>query len=205
MNPTPDDREPLNAAADIDLEGEALDIWQADRRARLAQNLLAHRPGEFDRPGELDPELAGWAEDLAAGRGRNLIITGPVGTGKTWAVWHAAEHAVRAGYEGGVIITAAGRLRRVVAPATADPAEFGRYTNAGLLAVDDLGAVRLSEWDMDHLAELADARWADHRPTVITSNVSALRDLLGPRISSRLQHNALILELDGPDRRRQQP
>jgi DNA replication protein DnaC len=204
MNPPPD-RDALNAATDLEREREALAIWQADRRARLAENLLAHRPDEFATPGDLNPDLAGWSEDLAAGRGRNLIITGPVGTGETWALWHAAEHAVRAGYEGGIIITAATRLRRVVAPATADPAEFDRYRLAGLLAVDDLGAVRLSEWDMDHLAELADARWADHRPTVITSNVSALRDLLGPRISSRLQHNALVLELDGPDRRRQQP
>jgi DNA replication protein DnaC len=203
MTPTPDDREPLDAASDIEREGT--EIWQADHRARLAENLLRRRPAEFARPGDLDPQLAGWAEDLAAGRGRNLIVTGPVGTGKTWAVWHAAEHAVRRGYEGSVTITAAARLRRIVAPATADPREFDGYSLAGLLAVDDLGAVRLSEWDMDHLAELADARWADHRPTVITSNVSALRDLLGPRISSRLQHNALVVELDGPDRRRQQP
>jgi DNA replication protein DnaC len=184
-------------------EQEALETWQADQREALAANLLRGRPAEFSRPGILDPRLTAWAVDLAAGKPRNLIITGPTGTGKTWAVWQAAEHAVRNGYEGRVIITTAARLRRVVAPATADPAEFSRWLDAGLLAVDDLGAVRLSEWDMDHLAELADARWADRKPTVVTSNVSALRDLLGPRISSRLAHRALVVELDGPDRRRQ--
>ena len=62
--------------------------------------------------------------------------------------------------------------------------------------------MRLSEWDLDHLAELADTRWAARLPTVITSNVTDIRALLGPRISSRLADRALIVELDGPDRRR---
>jgi DNA replication protein DnaC len=184
-------------------EREAFDSWQAERRERLAANLLAHRPEEFAVPGPLNPRLAEWAAGLAAGRKRNVVVTGPVGVGKTWAVWHAAEHAVRCGYEGRVAVTTAGQFRRVVAPATADPAEFTRYRNAGLLALDDLGAVRLSEWDMDHLAELVDARWSERRPVLVTSNVTDLRKLLGPRISSRLVHHALVVELDGPDRRRQ--
>jgi DNA replication protein DnaC len=185
-------------------EREAFDSWQAERRERLAANLLAHRPAEFAAPGPLDERIAAWAADLAAGRKRNLVVTGPTGTGKTWSLWHAAEQAVRRGYESRVTVTTAGQFRRVIAPATADPAEFTRYRNAGLLAVDDIGSVRLSEWDMDHLGELVDARWSERRPVLLTSNVSDLRKLLGPRISSRLQHNALVVELDGPDRRRQQ-
>jgi DNA replication protein DnaC len=178
-------------------------LWRAERRQRLAANLLARRPAEFARPGSLDPRLKTWARMLAGGIGQNLILTGPVGTGKTWAIWHAAEEAVRSGYEGRVAITTAARFRRVVAPATADPREFGRYCTAGLLVIDDIGAVRLSEWDMDHLGELADERWAAQLPTAVTSNVTKLRELLGPRIASRLQHGALVVELDDPDRRRQ--
>jgi DNA replication protein DnaC len=187
-----------------DLEAEAAAAWHAERRGRLAANLLEHRPAEFARPGSLRQDIAAWAEALAAGEARNLIITGPVGTGKTWAVWKAAEHAVRSGYEGRIVITAAATLRRIVAPATSDPAEFTRYRDAGLLAIDDIGAVRLSEWDLDHLGELVDIRWAARCPTVITSNITALSKLLGPRIASRIQHNALVAEMDGPDRRRQQ-
>jgi DNA replication protein DnaC len=182
---------------------EPTETWLAERREQFAENLLTHRPAEFAAPGELDFRLQRWAQDLAAGNGRNLIVTGPVGTGKTWSVWHAAEHAVQAGYEGRVVITSAARFRRIVAPSTADPAEFGRYSDAGLLAIDDLGATRLSEWDMDHLGELIDTRWADRRPTVVTSNISDLRTVLGPRISSRLAHHALVAEMTGPDRRRQ--
>ena len=185
------------------VDEEAAAIWLAEHRERLVANLLTKRPLAFAEPGDLDPRLKAWARLLASGIGQNLILTGPVGTGKTWAVWKAAEEAVRAGYEGSVIITTAARFRRVIAPATADPREFTRYCEAGLLAIDDLATFRLSEWDLDHLAELADARWSALAPTVITSNKTGLGDLLGPRVSSRLQHNALIVPLDGPDRRRQ--
>ena len=182
---------------------EATALWRAERRERLTANLLSQRPEAFDVPGDLDARLAGWADDLAAGESRNLILTGPVGTGKTWSLWHAAERAVRAGYEGRVTVTPAAKLRRIVAPSTADPLEFDRIATAGLAALDDLGSVRLSEWDLDHLAELADTRWSALLPTVITSNVTNIRALLGPRISSRLADRALVVELDGPDRRRQ--
>jgi DNA replication protein DnaC len=184
-------------------ETEPVETWLAERQERFAANLLTHRPAEFATPGELDLRLLRWAQDLAAGQTQNLIITGPVGTGKTWSVWHAAERAVRLGYEDRVVITTAARFRRIVAPSTAEPAEFTRWLGAGLLAVDDLGATRLSEWDMDHLGELVDTRWADHRPMVVTSNITDLRRVLGPRISSRLAHHAVIVEMAGPDRRRQ--
>jgi len=182
---------------------EAAAIWLADRCGRLAENLLKHRPDEFSAPGELDPRLKSWARLLSGGVSQNLILTGPVGSGKTWAIWRAAEEAVRSGYDKLVIITSAAQLRRIIAPATADPHEFERYCAAGLLAIDDLGSFRLSEWDLDHLGELIDIRWSWHRPTAVSSNVSKLKDLLGPRISSRLQHGALVVETTGTDRRRQ--
>lgn len=187
-----------------DINAEANAIWLAERRERLTANLLASRPAEMAAPGDLDPRLLEWALCLAEGRKQNLVLTGPVGVGKTWAVWKAAETAVRLGYEGLVVITTAARFRRVIAPATADPREFSRYCAAGLLAIDDVAALRLSEWDLDHLAELSDLRWSEQLPTVVTSNKTGLSDILGPRISSRLQHNALIVPLDGTDRRRQQ-
>ena len=186
-----------------DIAAEAAAIWHAERRQRLAENLLKNRPDAYAAPGEVDPRLKAWARMLAGGMGQNLILTGPVGTGKTWAIWHAAEEAVRSGYEGRVIVTTAAALRRSVAPATADPAAFTRCCEAGLLAIDDLGAFRLSEWDLDHLGELAEARWSAQLPTIVTSNKTDLADLLGPRISSRLQHNALKVPLNAPDRRRQ--
>jgi DNA replication protein DnaC len=182
---------------------DATDLWHAERRERLLENLLSQRPPAFSADGVLSKELGEWALGLADGRPRNLILTGPVGTGKTWSVWHAAEFAVRNGYEGLVAIVPAAKLRRMIAPATAEPAEFERIAQAGLLVLDDIGSIRLSEWDMDHLAEVADSRWSAQLPTVVTSNKTDLASLLGPRISSRLAHHALVVELTGDDRRRQ--
>jgi DNA replication protein DnaC len=186
-----------------EIESEAAAIWLAERRERLVANLLKNRPAEMAAPGELHPDVAAWVSRLIAGGKQNLILAGPVGTGKTWTVWKAAEQAVRGGYEDLVIVTTAAHLRRIIAPATADPLEFERYLAAGLLAIDDLATVRLSEWDMDHLGELIDIRWSWQRPTMVTSNKTDLASLLGPRISSRLAHNAVIVPMDGTDRRRQ--
>lgn len=186
-----------------EIEAEAAAIWLAERRERLVANLLTGRPAQMAAPGDLHPDVAAWASRLAAGDGQNLILAGPVGTGKTWTTWKAAEQAVRDGYEGQVIITTAARFRRVIAPATAEPREYDRYLTTGLLAIDDLATVRLSEWDMDHLGELVDVRWSEQRPVVVTSNKTDLASLLGPRISSRLAHGALIVPMDGTDRRRQ--
>jgi DNA replication protein DnaC len=182
---------------------DSAEVWRAERRERLTANLLGMRPPAFAEDGDLDPRLAAWADALAAGNGQNLIVTGPVGVGKTWSVWHAAERAVRAGYEGLVIVCPAAKFRRIVAPATADPEEFARFEAAGLLVLDDIGSARLSEWDMDHLGELIDSRSAALLPTVITSNKTDIKSLLAPRISSRLAHRALIVTLRGADRRRQ--
>lgn len=186
-----------------EINAEAAAIWLADRRERLVANLLNGRPAEFAVPGELDQRLKAWALLLAGGMSQNLILTGPVGTGKTWAVWRAAEEAVRAGYDRLVVITTAAKFRRSVAPATADIHEFERYGAAGLLVLDDVGAFGLSVWDLDNLTELIDTRWASQLPTAVTSNTTDLRALLGERISSRLAHKALVVELDGPDLRRQ--
>lgn len=182
---------------------EAAELWLAKRREQLADNLLAARPPAFACPGILDSRLAAWADELAVGASRNLIITGGVGAGKTWSVWHAAERAVRAGFDGGVEVCPAARLRRIIAPATADPAAFERIAASGLLVLDDIGSVRLSEWDMDHLGEIADRRWSAKLPTGLTSNKTDLHALLGPRIASRLADGAVVVELEGPDRRRQ--
>ena len=183
---------------------EAVDLWRAERRERLAANLLAQRPAAFDVPGDLDAASRQWADDLAAGNGRNLILTGPVGTGKTWSLWHAAERAVRAGYEGLVVVASAAKLRRIVAPVHRRPAGVQPLTNAGLLALDDLGvgaAIRMGPRPPRRDRRRPLVSPAADRGHVEQNRSAGARS--GPRISSRLADRALVVELDGPDRRRQ--
>lgn len=182
---------------------EATREWHADRRACLVENFLRRRPSRFAAPGELDPRIAGWADDLLDGKEHNLILAGPVGCGKTWQLWHAGERIIRAGYEDSFLIVRAADFRRTIAPATADPGQFSRYCRAGVLALDDIGSVRLSDWDLDQLGDLIDSRWSDSLPTVVASNKMDLRELVGERIASRIADGVLTVKMAGADRRRQ--
>ena len=76
-----------------------------------------------------------------------------------------------------------------------------------LLALDDLGAECPTEWAVETLSSLIDARTAAGLPTVVTSNyrIGQVRDLwggmAGKRVASRLAGACECIEVTGPDRR----
>lgn len=139
--------------------------------------------------------------------GRGAYLWGEPGTGKT----HAAACAVRMFSERG------SRARLVTAKRLLDEVRAGydggdgdalaRAERVPLLALDDLGAERPTEWAVEQLSGLIDARTARGLPTVLTSNyrVGALRDLwggmAGKRVASRLAGACECIEVAGPDRR----
>jgi len=167
---------------------------------RLRQ-LLDERPPRFAAEGDLDPDVAAWALTLGSADPANLVLSGDTGRGKTWAAWHAAEHALRNGYTGRVEFVGSARFREIVSPPT-DFHALRVMGSAGLLILDDVGASRLSEWDTEHLAGVIDARSAAMVPTLITTNINDLRAMFGDRIASRLAENLVKIMLRGPDRRR---
>lgn len=199
-----DDVAAIDAAAEAEL--------RAERAQMRLERYLGRRPARFAAPGALHPDLDAWAwrfaEGAPGGRG-NLVITGPVGTGKTWSVWRIGEELLRHGYPGRIEVTSAYRIKRLATP-PADFAEIDRLTDADLLVLDDLGAVRISDWDADHLYGVIDARSEAMRPTVITANATAQREegqsllqaLLGDRVASRIAEEVAVVVLDGEDRRR---
>ena len=82
-----------------------------------------------------------------------------------------------------------------------------RAETVPLLALDDLGAERPTDWAIETLTGLIDARTAEGLPTIVTSNYSLgqLRELWGgmpgARIASRLGGACERIEVTGPDRR----
>ena len=76
-----------------------------------------------------------------------------------------------------------------------------------LLALDDLGVERPTEWAMETITGLIDARVASGLPTIVTSNFSLgeLRDrwggMPGMRIASRLGGACERIQMGGGDRR----
>jgi DNA replication protein DnaC len=124
--------------------------------------------------------------------GRGLWFTGDVGTGKTTLAMLVSRAALDAGRS--VAIYSLPRLLaeiRKTFDEDADRSYLGlleRLTSVDLLHIDDVGAERTSEWVLEQLYAIVNARYEDERAMVITTNLdhAELRDQIGERTVSRL-------------------
>lgn len=146
--------------------------------------------------------LRSWAANPA---GRCVVLYGPTGTGKTYSACALANELLQAG----------GAVRFVRALDLADEAraDYGRARNlfdfarwARLLILDDLGAELLSDGRQDagrrRVADVVHQRYDAVVPTLITSNLAPSRLAeLDPRLASRVLGGAVLVHLDGLDRR----
>jgi DNA replication protein DnaC len=64
------------------------------------------------------------------------------------------------------------------------------YVAVPMLALDDLGAEKVTEWGGEQLYRLLDRRCDARRPTIVTSNAAV--DALDPRIVSRLREGLVV-------------
>ena len=79
-----------------------------------------------------------------------------------------------------------------------------RLTAVDLLHIDDVGAERTTDWVLEELYSIVNARYEDQRSVVITTNIldrEALCEQISERTVSRLTEMCDELWLDGHDRR----
>jgi DNA replication protein DnaC len=159
---------------------------------------------------EVMPEVREWAQALAAGTAGNLVLMGPTGRGKTAQAWAAILAATEAGWRPApdvkrYIWCHAVQLADALRPSDNSDQIIRDLCRAQLLVIDDFGAARLTEWQIERLAFIVDARWQRSLPVLLTTNQPDLKKLLDDRIASRLQQGATAVQLLGPDHRRERP
>jgi DNA replication protein DnaC len=129
-------------------------------------------------------------ENLDAGRG--LWFYGSVGTGKTTLAMLVSRAALDGGRS--VAIYSLPRLLAEIR-ATFETESQGSYVDfldrlaaVDLLHVDDVGAERTSDWVLEQLYAIVNARYEDERSVIITTNLE--RDALVEQIKERTVYRA---------------
>jgi DNA replication protein DnaC len=144
--------------------------------------------------------------------GRNLILTGATGCGKTWLACALAQQAARQGFS--VLYTRATRLLQELQVAHGDGSftrRLAQLARLDVLVLDDLAIAPITALERQDLLELLDDR-VGSRSTLITSQLptDAMHQWLAePNIAhaimDRLLHGAHIIELKGESLRRDPP
>ncbi len=144
--------------------------------------------------------------NLDAGAG--LWIQGDVGTGKTTLAMLVSKAALEAGRS--VAIYSLPRLLNLLRESMDSDAGkldlLDRLTAVDLLHIDDLGAENRTDWVLEQLYSIVNARYEAKRAIVATTNLmpDELSEALGARTVSRLvEICGDLLPLFGEDRRRE--
>ena len=138
--------------------------------------------------------------------GRGLWFMGPVGTGKTTLAMLVSKAALKAGRS--VAIYSLPRLLNEIRDThRAERSHvdlLDRLTAVDLLHIDDVGAERTTDWVLEELYSIVNARYEDQRSIVITTNIldrEALCEQITERTVSRLTEMCEELPLLGDDHR----
>ena len=190
---------------DADLEAAAKDKRRQDFVARIARSGLPAEKQNLKVDGPAATRAAQWANgDLPV-----LILTGPVGVGKTHLAAAATWQALHTRTVRWVEVARAMTQLRASFGDQARARALSALTGSDSVVLDDLDKVPATEQGLAAIFGAIDARIASGAPLLVTMNIglSELAHRLDPKglgageaIASRLQVGALV-GLQGEDRR----
>lgn len=129
--------------------------------------------------------------DANVDAGKGLWLVGDVGTGKTTLAMLVSRAALQAGRS--VAIYSLPRLLNLIREAIdSDVGKLDfldRLAMVDLLHIDDLGAESKTDWVLEQLYSIVNARYEAQRAILATSNLTPekLSEQIGPRTVSRLE------------------
>src|SRR6185369_9956285 len=181
-----------------DLAGLARARWAA----MVPQRFVRASLDDFATDERVHAMATEWADHEG---GRNLVLFGAVGVGKT----HLAVAACRPAAERGLTVEFVPAVEMFDRLRPGGPEDaLDDLCECDRLIIDDLGVERPTDWTAERLYLVVNRRWLDERPTVVTTNLES-KDLaaeVGARMFSRIVgSDAVGIRLNGPDRRRKQP
>jgi len=162
---------------------------------------------------QLADQVAHWLANDPLSDGRNLVIAGPVGVGKTGAAIGALHTLHFAGYSIGYwsLPNLMDIFRQEERGLKHDRDYLGNrsvpvmetISKIDCLLLDDLGQERATAYVAERLHVLIDGRYTASRPTIITTNLSgaALAGHIGERAASRIRECYTSVQAIGPDLR----
>lgn len=202
---------------------EFLELLLADEVERRGHGALARRLQQANVNHDQILERFDWDAKITLDRDRlnsligmewiecreNVILTGPVGVGKTFIANALAHVACRKNKS--VIVIKAAQMFKVLYAARADNSlekELVRLIAPNLLVIDDFGLVRLTPEQSRDFYEIVSERYG-RASTIITSNrditewVSLFEDsILANSALDRLAHNAHQMVIEGESYRK---
>jgi len=148
-----------------------------------------------------------FAKNLHEGKG--LFLTGTVGTGKTHLIAAIIDYIARL-YKRKynlliMYFTSTGLLNEIknsYENKTSDELIFN-IKHCTLLAIDDFGAEKTTDWVLETYFEIIDYRYANLFPTIIATNLTdkEIKEKLSERIMSRIYEVNKGIKLIGKDYR----
>lgn len=173
-----------------------------------------------DRPGQAALKAAEeWLSAFAAATPErpcpNLLLVGEVGVGKTGLAWGIVRRLIEREVEARLVNFP--DLLDQMREALGKRVPFDKFSTVGtvpVLALDDVGAERPTEWAVSQLLALVDKRQQRRLPTIYTSNykpdalverlvekLAGSDRVIGERIVSRMTDGATQVLVRGSDRR----
>lgn len=201
LRPNPNQETPEEAAARIALRNAKRNAAYTRRRpsryAEASFDLLTEHQQQ-------NGKIARWWDSGP----RAVVLAGPARTGKTTAAYAIGNHT-QAEHAWTLAWTAAD-LAAALKPDSDQPFAYEHATTCDLLILDDLGRERVTDWWLEQLQRILDARCVHERRLVVTTNhgtgVTNVYDELSTRygypIVERLIDDGAILFFDGPAVRR---